>query len=61
MAANEILVSFDVASLFTNVPTDEAVEIIHRRLLEDENPTITRQDCRVPSALPEIYLLQLGW
>ena len=36
MAANEILVSFDVTSLFTNVPTDEAVDIIHRRLLEDE-------------------------
>ena len=36
MAADEILVSFDVTSLFTNVSTDEAVEVIHRRLLEDE-------------------------
>ena len=36
VAADEILVSFDVTSLFTNVPTDEAVDVIHRRLLEDE-------------------------
>ena len=38
MAANEILVSFDVTLLFTNIPTDEAVDVIHRRLLEDEEP-----------------------
>ena len=33
---NEILVSFDVTSLFTNVYTDEAVDVIRRRLLENE-------------------------
>lgn len=32
----EVLVSFDVSSLFTNVPTGEAVEVIHARLREDD-------------------------
>ena len=36
VVADEILVRFDVTSLFTNIPTDEAVDVIHRRLLEDE-------------------------
>ena len=34
--SDEILVSFDVSSLFTNVPVGEAVSIIHKRLMEDE-------------------------
>ncbi len=32
----ETLVSFDVTSLFTNVPIDEAVDVIHRKLAEEE-------------------------
>ena len=32
----EILVTFDVASLFTNVPTDEAVHVICGRLFDDK-------------------------
>ena len=28
----EVLVTFDVTSLFTNVPTDEAVDVMHRKL-----------------------------
>ena len=32
----EMLVSFDVTSLFTNVPVDEAVQVIHDKLQGDE-------------------------
>ena len=34
--SDEILVSFDVSSLFTNVPVGEAISIICVRLREDE-------------------------
>lgn len=32
---NDILISFDVVSLFTNVPIDENLEIVKRKLLAD--------------------------
>ena len=35
MEADETLVSFDVTLLFTNVPTDEAAEVIQRKLMEE--------------------------
>ena len=37
IGSDESLISFDVTSLFTNVPIGEAVEIIHDRLREDED------------------------
>ena len=32
---NEIMVSFDVRSLFTNVPTAESIQVIYDRLVKD--------------------------
>ena len=34
--SDEIMVSFDVSSLFTNVPIEEAIEVIHGMLHDDE-------------------------
>ena len=60
---DETLVSFDVTSLFTNVPTYEAVEVITgsswKRRTWWKGPAITGEDCRAPPALSEVYLLQL--
>ena len=36
IGVDEVLVSFDVSSLFTNVPVDEAVQVIRDRLQQDE-------------------------
>ena len=37
LAEDEVLVSFDVSSLFTNVPTGEAVKVIQAKLREDDD------------------------
>ena len=37
--SDESLVSFDVTSLFTNVPIGEAIDVIRDRLREDEDLT----------------------
>ena len=33
---NESMVSFDVKSLFANVQVDEALEVVHKGLVEDD-------------------------
>ena len=37
LGPNDVVVSFDVVSLFTNVPVDETCNIIKEKLLEDAN------------------------
>ena len=36
VSEEEVMVSFDVQSLFTNVPTDRAPEVIHERMSMDD-------------------------
>ena len=37
MTEDEILVSFDVVSLFTNVPIGKAIEVLQKMLCDDED------------------------
>ena len=48
--SDEILVSFDVSSLFTNAPVDEAISVIHRRLGKDR----TLGDRTILSIMPRL-------
>ena len=43
IGSDEIMISFDVSSLFTNVPIEEAIEVIHG-MLHDDNSIITWQN-----------------
>ena len=63
VGGDELLVSFDVFSLFTNVPIGEAVQVIQAKLREDDSlaeRTALSPD-GVAGHVPEIYLLQLWW
>ena len=53
LTTNEVLVSFDVKSLFTNVPTDLAIEVARRHLEMDETP----ENCTCMSVDDIIFLL----
>ena len=48
----ELLVSFDVSSLFTNVPIREAVDVIHKRLQEDN--TLVERTALLPGSIAEL-------
>ena len=54
LSEDEVLVSFDV-SLFTNIPTDLAINVAHRRLLDDE--TLEERTCLVVEEI--VMILQL--
>ena len=36
LSEDESMVSFDIKSLFTNVPVDETLEVVHKGLMEDD-------------------------
>ena len=53
----EILVSFDVSSLFTNVPVGEAVSVIYERLREDE--TLEDRTSLSPERIADLLEMRL--
>ena len=53
----DLLVSFDVTSLFTQVPIDEALEVVRARLTKD--PTLTDRTCIPVPQLVELIKLCL--
>jgi len=61
---DEILVSFDVSSLFTNVPVGEAVSVIHERIREDgtlgDRNSLPGMDCRSTGDVPKVHILHFG-
>ena len=52
---DEVMVSFDIKSLFTNVPVGKALDVIHEKLIADdtcgEDSTITISDHQAPPDL----------
>ena len=57
----EVLVSLDVTSLFTNIPIDEAVDVICRKLAAQEDDPMVRTPLRAEriAELLQFCLLQL--
>ena len=51
----EVLVSFDVVSLYTKIPTNLAIQVAHKRLLDD--PTLDQRTSLTPDEI--ISLLKL--
>ena len=54
---NELLVSFDVSSLFTNVPIREAVHVICNRLQDDN--TLHERTALQPNSIAALLELRL--
>ena len=57
--AEEALVSFDITSLFTNVPIDEVVDVIHRKLTEEEEEGLVERTPLQVERIPELLQLCL--
>ena len=54
---NEVLVSFDVVSLFTKIPTDLAIQAAHKRLLD--NTTLDQRTSLTPNEINSLLKLCL--
>ncbi len=52
LRSDEMMVSFDVSSLFTNVPMDEAVSVIRDKLQNDES--LDERTCLSPECITEL-------
>ena len=50
---DEMLVRFDISSLLTNVPVDEAMKVIHRKL--QQNKTLEGRTVVSPDRIVELY------
>lgn len=54
-------VSFDVSFLFTNIPVEEAVQVVHGKLrdagtcIEGPDHSLPLQGCRAAGSVPEIH------
>ena len=55
----EVLVSFDVTSLFTNVPIDEAVDVIHGKLAAEEEDDLVMRTTLPAERIAELLQLYL--
>ena len=55
---NEVLVSFDVVSLFTKIPTDLAIQAAHKRLLDDT--TLDQRTSLTPDEITSLLKLCLN-
>ena len=58
--AEEALVSFDItSSLFTNVPIDEAVDVIHRKLTKEEEEGLVERTPLPAERIAELFQISL--
>ena len=55
---NEVLVSFDVVSLFTKIPTDLTIQAAHKRLLDDT--TLDQRTSLTPGEITSLLKLCLN-
>ena len=55
---NEVLVFYDVVSLFTKIPTDLAIQVAHKRLLDDT--TLDQRTSLTPDKITSLLKLCLN-
>ncbi len=58
LRSDEMMVSFDVSSLFTNVPMDEAVSVIRDKLQNDDS--LDERICLSPECITDLLEVLTG-